>query len=147
MGRSFIDPEQDIRDLDVKIKFNPVKGAIKGKRIILVDDSIVRGTTSKKLVQMIRNAGAKEIHFRVSAPPIISPCYFGIDMPTKEELIANQKSLEQIRKYIGVDTLGYLSVKGMLAMPSLPRDNFCAGCFTAKYPLKIEAANNKLRLG
>ncbi len=147
VGRSFIDPEQRIRDLDVKVKFNPVKGVIKGKRVVLVDDSIVRGTTSKKLVQLIRNAGAKEIHFRVSAPPIISPCYFGIDMPTKEEFIANQKTIEQIRRFIGVESLGYLSVKGMLSMPSLPDDDFCVGCFTGKYPLKIQALSNKMRLG
>jgi amidophosphoribosyltransferase len=147
VGRSFIDPEQKIRDLDVKVKFNPVKGAIKGKRVVLVDDSIVRGTTSKKLVQLVRNAGAKEIHFRVSAPPIISPCFFGIDMPTREEFIANQKSIEEIREYLKVESLGYLSVEGMLAMPSLPDNDFCVGCFTDKYPIEFEKANNKLRLG
>ena len=147
VGRSFIDPDQKIRDLDVKVKFNSVKGAIKDKRVVLVDDSIVRGTTSKKLVQMVRNAGAKEIHFRVSSPPIISPCFFGIDMPTRQELIANQKSIEEIRRYLQVESLGYLSVAGMLAMPSLPKEHFCVGCFTARYPLKIEEANNKLRLG
>ncbi len=147
VGRSFIDPEQKIRDLDVKVKFNPVKGVIEGQRVVLVDDSIVRGTTSKKLVQLVRQAGAKEIHFRVSSPPIISPCYFGIDMPTKGEFIANQKSIEEIRKYLKVESLGYLSVKGMQAMPSLPDDDFCVGCFTAKYPLNIEAISNKLRLG
>ena len=147
VGRSFIDPNQKIRDLDVKVKFNAVKGAIKNKRVVLVDDSIVRGTTSKKLVQMIRQAGAREIHFRVSCPPIISPCYFGIDMPTRKEFIANQKSIEQIRRYLKVETLGYLSVEGMLAMPSLPHDNFCVGCFTNKYPLKVREANNKYRLG
>jgi amidophosphoribosyltransferase len=147
VGRSFIDPDQKIRDLDVKVKFNPVKGVIEGKKVVLVDDSIVRGTTSKKLVQLVRQAGAKEIHFRVSSPPIISPCYFGIDMPTKEQFIANKKTIKQIEKYLGVESLGYLSVKGMQAMPSLPDDDFCVGCFTAKYPIKIEASNNKLRLG
>jgi len=147
VGRSFIDPEQKIRDLDVKVKFNPVKGVISGKRVVLVDDSIVRGTTSKKLVQLVRQAGAKEIHFRVSSPPIISPCYFGIDMPTKDEFIANKKTIKQIEKYLQVESLGYLSVKGMQAMPSLPDDDFCVGCFTAKYPLPIEEINNKLRLG
>lgn len=146
VGRSFIDPEQKIRDLDVKVKFNPVKGVIEGRRVILVDDSIVRGTTSKKLVQMIRQAGAKEIHFRVSSPPIISPCYFGIDMPTREEFIANQKTVEEIRKYLKVESLGYLSVKGMLAMPSLPDSNFCVGCFTSRYPLAINESSDKLRL-
>lgn len=147
VGRSFIDPEQKIRDLDVKVKFNPVKGVIHGKRVVLVDDSIVRGTTSKKLVQLIRNAGAREIHFRVSSPPIISPCYFGIDMPTHKEFIANQKSIKEIEKYLKVESLGYLSVKGMQAMPSLPDDDFCVGCFTGKYPLNIEKINNKFRLG
>ncbi len=147
VGRTFIDPEQKIRDLDVKVKFNPVKGVLKGQRVVLVDDSIVRGTTSKKLVQMVRQAGAREIHFRVSAPPIVSPCYFGIDMPTREELIANQKNIEQIRRYLKVESLGYLSVKGMLTMPSLPDGDFCVGCFTDRYPLRIEKVNNKLRLG
>lgn len=146
VGRSFIDPDQKIRDLDVKVKFNPVKGIIEGKRVVLVDDSIVRGTTSKKLVQLVRNAGAKEIHFRVSSPPIISPCFFGIDMPTKEEFIANKKSIEQIRKYLKVESLGYLSVKGMQAMPSLPDSDFCVGCFTDRYPLKTDESVSKLRL-
>jgi amidophosphoribosyltransferase len=147
VGRSFIDPEQKIRDLDVKVKFNPVKGVIEGQRVVLVDDSIVRGTTSKKLVQLVRQAGAKEIHFRVSSPPIISPCYFGIDMPSRGEFIANQKSIKQIETYLKVESLGYLSVKGMLAMPSLPDDDFCVGCFTDKYPIGIDKTGNKLRLG
>ena len=150
VGRSFIDPDQTIRDLDVKIKFNPVKGVIKGKRVVLVDDSIVRGTTSKKLVQLVRSAGAKEVHFRVSAPPIIAPCFFGIDMPTREEFIANKKSIEEIRKYLKVESLGYLSVDGMLAMPSLPNTNFCVGCFTDNYPLSVEESlknEKKSRLG
>lgn len=147
VGRSFIDPDQKIRDLDVKVKFNPVKGVIEGKKVVLVDDSIVRGTTSMKLVQLVRNAGAKEIHFRVSSPPIISPCFFGIDMPTKKEFIANQKSIEEIREYLKVESLGYLSVKGMLSMPSLPDDDFCVGCFTDRYPIRVEEATSKLRLG
>ncbi|MEE9443717.1 MAG: amidophosphoribosyltransferase [candidate division Zixibacteria bacterium] len=150
VGRSFIEPDQKIRDLDVKIKFNPVKGVLKGRRVVLVDDSIVRGTTSKKLVQLVRQAGAKEVHFRVSSPPIISPCFFGIDMPTRKEFIANKKTIEEIRQYLKVESLGYLSVEGMLAMPSLPHRDFCVGCFTGKYPIKIEANDklkNKLRLG
>jgi len=146
VGRSFIVPDQKIRDLDVKVKFNPVKGVIRDKRVVLVDDSIVRGTTSKKLVQMVRNAGAKEIHFRVSAPPIISPCFFGIDMPTRQELIANRLSVEQIRQYLKVESLGYLSVKGMVGMPSLPDEDFCVGCFTGNYPLAIDENLDKLRL-
>ncbi len=147
VGRSFIDPDQSIRDLDVKVKFNPVRGVIEGKRVVLVDDSIVRGTTSKKLVQMVRQAGAKEIHFRVSSPPIIAPCYFGIDMPTKQEFIANKKTIAEIRKYLKVESLGYLSVEAMLKMPSLPDDDFCVGCFTEKYPIKIGQTSSKLRLG
>ncbi len=146
VGRSFIDPDQKIRDLDVKVKFNPVKGVIKGRRVVLVDDSIVRGTTSKKLVQLVRSAGAKEIHFRVSAPPIVSPCFFGIDMPTRRELIASKKSVEEIRRYLKVESLGYLSVDGMTSMPSLPDTDFCVGCFTANYPIKQIESQDKMRL-
>ncbi|PWB74746.1 amidophosphoribosyltransferase [candidate division GN15 bacterium] len=148
VGRTFIDPHQEIRDLDVRVKFNPVKGVLKDKRVVVVDDSIVRGTTSKKLVQMIREAGAKEVHFRVSSPPIISPCFFGIDMPTRKELIAANMSVKQIEKYLGVDSLRYLSIKGMLSMPSLPDTSFCASCFSGKYPMKVPHVNgNKMKLG
>ncbi|UCG63262.1 MAG: amidophosphoribosyltransferase [Candidatus Zixiibacteriota bacterium] len=146
VGRTFIDPQQKIRDLDVKVKFNPVKGVLKGRRIIVVDDSIVRGTTSKKLVSLIRDAGAKEIHFRVSSPPIISPCFFGIDMPTRQELIASTMSVEKIEKYLEVDSLRYLSLEGMLSISSLPDTSFCASCFSGKYPIKTPEVNRKLRL-
>ena len=146
VGRTFIDPKQSIRDLDVRLKFNAVKGVLNGRRVIVVDDSIVRGTTSKKLVKMIRGAGAKEVHFRVSSPPIISPCFFGIDMPTKRELIASSQSVEQIEKYLGVDSLRYLSLKGMLAMPSLPDTTFCHGCFSGKYPTGVPRAKGKNKL-
>lgn len=147
VGRTFIDPSQKIRDLDVKVKFNTVKGVINGKRVVVVDDSIVRGTTSKKLVKMIRDAGAKEIHFRVSSPPIISPCFFGVDMPTRRELIGANMSVAEIEKYLEVDSLRYLSLEGMLSMPSLPPTSFCSGCFSGKYPLKVPPINGKLRLG
>jgi len=143
IGRTFIEPEQTIRDLDARIKFNPVRGVLKGKSIVVVDDSIVRGTTSKKLIHMLRNAGAREVHFRVSSPPIISPCFYGIDMPTKEELIASSKTVEEIREYLDVDTLGYLSLPGMLSMHSLNGRNFCAACFSGKYPSKIEENSGK----
>jgi len=146
IGRTFIQPEQKIRDLDARIKYNPVKGVLKDKRIVIVDDSIVRGTTSRKLVWMLRNAGAKEVHFRVSSPPITSPCFYGIDMPTKKELIASTKSVEQIRRYLGVDTLGYLSIEGMLSMPSLPKESFCVACFSGRYPTKIENNIGKFAL-
>jgi amidophosphoribosyltransferase len=147
VGRTFIDPQQKIRDLDVKVKFNPVKGVIRGKRIVVVDDSIVRGTTSKKLVMMIRDAGAKEVHFRVSSPPIISPCFFGIDMPTKQELIGARMSVRKIEKYLEVDSLRYLSLEGMLSVSGLPDTTFCSGCFSGKYPMKTPEINGKLRLG
>ena len=145
IGRTFIDPAQNIRDLDVKVKFNPVRGVLEGKRVVVVDDSIVRGTTSKKLVKMIRSAGAKEIHFRVSSPPIVSPCFFGIDMPTKEELIGANMSVEEIEKYLEVDSLRYLSLKGMLSMSSLPDTTFCASCFSGKYVMKVPRINGKYR--
>lgn len=147
VGRTFIDPEQEIRDLDVRVKFNPVKGVINGKRVVVVDDSIVRGTTSKKLVKMLRNAGAKEIHFRVSSPPIIAPCFFGIDMPTKKELIGANKSVKEIEKYLEADSLRYLSLKGMLSLPALPQGSFCSSCFSGNYPMKVPEINGKHRLG
>jgi amidophosphoribosyltransferase len=147
VGRTFIDPQQDIRDLDVKVKFNPVKGVLKGQRIVVVDDSIVRGTTSKKLVKLIRDAGAKEIHFRVSSPPIISPCFFGIDMPTKQELIGSYMSVRKIEEYLEVDSLRYLSLEGMLSISSLPDTHFCSSCFSGKYPMKTPEIAGKFRLG
>lgn len=146
VGRTFIDPEQEIRDLDVRVKFNPVKGVIRGKRLVVVDDSIVRGTTSKKLVKLLREAGAKEIHFRVSSPPIISPCFFGIDMPTKKELIGANKSVKEIEKYLGADSLRYLSLKGMLSLSALPEGPYCSSCFSGKYPIRVPEANGKFRL-
>jgi len=147
VGRTFIDPKQSIRDLDVRLKFNPVRGVLRGKRVVVVDDSIVRGTTARKLVKMIRDAGAKEIHFRVSSPPIVSPCFFGIDMPTRKELIASNRSIAKIEKYLGVDSLRYLSLDGMLSMPSLPNTTFCHGCFSGHYPVAVPKANGKERLG
>lgn len=146
VGRTFIDPKQEIRDLDVKVKFNAVKGVLDGKRVVIVDDSIVRGTTMKKLIQMLREAGTKEIHLRISSPPIISPCFYGIDMPTKEELIASQLTVEEIGKHLGVDSIGYLSIDAMLSMHSLPKENFCVACFSGKYPTRIENKNGKLAL-
>jgi amidophosphoribosyltransferase len=147
VGRTFIDPHQKIRDLDVRLKFNPVKGVLRGKRVVVVDDSIVRGTTSLKLVKLIREAGAKEVHFRVSSPPIISPCFFGIDMPTRKELIGANMTVPQIEKYLGVDSLRYLSLDAMLSMPALPKTTFCHGCFSSKYPIKVPPVNGKYRLG
>ncbi len=136
VGRSFIQPVQSIRDLSVKLKLNPVKQVIDGKRVIIVDDSLVRGTTSKKIVNMLRNAGAKEVHLLISSPPVISPCYYGIDTPTKEELIAANKSIEEIRDYIGADSLHYLSLEGMIgAANKYKQKGFCTACFTGDYPV------------
>jgi amidophosphoribosyltransferase len=134
VGRTFIHPLQSARDLYVRIKFNPVKGVLKGKKIVLVDDSIVRGTTLKKLVSLIRTAEPAEIHLRISSPPILCPCFYGIDMPTKEELIAASQSVEDIRAYLGADSLGYLSIDSMLSvLKPEERENFCTACFTGKY--------------
>ena len=146
VGRTFIDPKQSIRDLDVRLKFNPVKGVLRNRRVVVVDDSIVRGTTSLKLVKLIREAGAKEIHFRISSPPIVSPCFFGIDMPTRKELIAARMNVRQIEKYLGVDSLRYLSLEGMLKMPSLPDTTFCHGCFSGRYPIPVPRVNGKDKL-
>jgi len=146
VGRTFIDPEQEIRDLDAKVKFNAVRGVLQDKRVVVVDDSIVRGTTMKKLIQMIRSAGAKEIHLRISSPPIIAPCFYGIDMPTREELIAPQMTVKEIGRELKVDSIGYLSLKGMLSMHSLPDTDFCTACFSAKYRTRVENLNGKLAL-
>ena len=134
VGRTFIQPTQAGRDAKVKVKYNPVREVIEGKKVVMVDDSIVRGTTTRGLVAMIRAAGAKEVHLRVSSSPIIGPCYYGIDTPTRKELIAANMSQDEIAKQLGVDSLGYLSVRGMLgAVPGGP-DGFCDSCFTGNYP-------------
>lgn len=136
VGRTFINPTQALRVAKVKIKFNPVRGVIDGKSVVMVDDSLVRGTTSKGLVQMIRAAGAREVHLRLSSPPITGPCHYGIDTPTKEELIGATHSIEEIREYLGVDTLGYLSLEGMLRAAG-KRSQFCHACFSGAYPTEI----------
>jgi amidophosphoribosyltransferase len=137
IGRTFIQPDQLIRDFKVRVKLNPVRDALKGKSVIIVEDSIVRGTTSRGRVRALREAGVKEIHMRVSCPPLISPCFYGIDFPTKKELIASSHSIEEIGKFIGVDSLKYLSVEGMLGAMMLPRDEFCTACFTGNYPTAV----------
>jgi len=147
VGRTFILPHQQLRDLDVKIKFNTVRGVLQGKRVVIVDDSIVRGTTARKLVRMVRDAGAKEVHFRVASPPIISPCFYGIDMPTKRELIGSKRTIAAIKRHLGVDSLGYLSLDGMLSLSSHPKTSFCTACFSGKYPTRINRRSGKLALG
>ncbi|HSE30480.1 MAG TPA: amidophosphoribosyltransferase [Pyrinomonadaceae bacterium] len=137
VGRTFIEPRQSIRSFGVRIKLNPVREIIAGKRVVLIDDSIVRGTTSKKIVRMVREAGAKEIHVRISCPPTISPCYYGVDTPNKSELIAAQMSIEEIRRFIEADSLGYLSLDGMIEATELNKDSACVACWNEKYPTRI----------
>jgi amidophosphoribosyltransferase len=145
VGRTFIEPRQSIRHFGVKIKLNPVKDALKGKRVVVVDDSIVRGTTSKKIIKMIRNAGASEIHMRISSPPTTHPCFYGIDTPTRQELIASTHSVEEIRKYITADTIGYISMDGIQKI--VPhRMNYCSACFDGEYPVPFPG-EKMLQLG
>jgi amidophosphoribosyltransferase len=140
IGRTFIEPRSTIRHFGVKIKLNPVRDLIEGKRVVLIDDSIVRGTTSKKIVKMVREAGAREVHMRISCPPTIAPCYYGVDTPTSEELIAAQNSVEDIRQFLEADSLGYLSLQGMLeAVGDANNTKFCTACYTGKYPTELGA--------
>ncbi|HEV2388275.1 MAG TPA: amidophosphoribosyltransferase [Candidatus Acidoferrales bacterium] len=137
VGRTFIEPKQSIRDFGVKLKLNPVRELLDGKRVALVDDSIVRGTTSRKIVRMLREAGAAEIHMRVSCPPTISPCYYGIDTPTREELIGSNHSIEQIREFVGADSLGYLSLENLRRAVGGGENEFCTSCYTGHYPTEL----------
>jgi amidophosphoribosyltransferase len=136
IGRTFIQPSQLVRDFRVKVKLNPIKDVIKGKRIVIIEDSIVRGTTSRTRVKTLRETGAKEIHMRVSCPPIKFPCFYGIDFPTKKELIASNKTVGKIKNFIGLDSLKYLSLDGMLKGMLLSKDEFCTACFSGEYPVK-----------
>jgi len=134
VGRTFIEPQQAIRHFGAKVKLNPVKHFFRGKRVVVVDDSIVRGTTGQKIVNMLKSAGAKEVHVRISSPPSISPCFYGIDTPSKRELIAANQSIDQIRDYLGADSLAYLSLNGLLQTVSPDGHRFCTACFTGDYP-------------
>jgi amidophosphoribosyltransferase len=146
IGRTFIQPSQFLRDFRVKVKLNPIRDILKGKRVILVEDSIVRGTTSRARVKTLRQAGIKELLMRVSCPPLKHPCFYGIDFPTKKELIAAKHSIEWIRDFIGVDDLGYLSLEGMLEALPLPKDKFCTACYSADYPVKPHGKVSKYAL-
>ncbi len=137
IGRTFIEPEQAIRDFGVKLKLNPVRRMLEGKRVVLVDDSIVRGTTSRKIVRLMREAGATEVHVRISCPPTISPCYYGVDTPRRDELIGANNSVEQIRQFLGADSLGYLSLKSMRAAVEDTEGKFCTSCYTGSYPTEL----------
>lgn len=137
VGRTFIEPSQEIRDFGVKLKLNPVRHLLEGKRVILVDDSLVRGTTSRKIVRMVRQAGAREVHMRISCPPTISPCYYGVDTPSQNELIAAHRSVEQIRQYVEADSLGYLSLESLHKAVDDKDQRFCYACYTGEYPTPL----------
>ena len=146
VGRTFIEPDQRMRNVGVQTKFNAMKAIIRGKRVVVVDDSIVRSTTITRVLAMLRSAGAGEIHVRVAAPPIVSTCPFGVDMATLAELIAANKTVDEIRRYIGADTLGYLDVPGLMRAVETVGDDYCKGCFTGKYPIPVQLEMNKMQL-
>lgn len=146
VGRTFIEPHQRIRELGVKLKFNPMQERLSGKKVVLVDDSIVRGTTTPRVINLLRKAGAKEIHMRICAPPIRHPCFLGVDMASRWELIAAQRDIPGIAEFIGADTLGYLSIDGLINAVGLPREMFCMACFTGDYPVPVQLEMDKLAL-
>ncbi|MCG8400321.1 MAG: amidophosphoribosyltransferase, partial [Firmicutes bacterium] len=147
VGRTFIKPDQGQRETSVRIKFNAMRDAVKGKRVVMVDDSIVRGTTTRRIVQMLKDAGAKEVHMRVSSPPVKYPCFFGIDTASRKQLVASKYSVEEIRKMIGADSLGYLSLEGLLETPLDARCGFCTACFDGDYPMEVPAEGHKMACG
>jgi amidophosphoribosyltransferase len=146
VGRTFIQPAQSLRDLGVKLKLNPLPDSIRGKRLVVVDDSIVRGTTTKQTVAMLREAGAEEVHIRITCPPVKWPCFYGIDFPTRQELIGADLTVEEIRAYVGADSLGYLSQEGMVAATESPAATFCSACFDGTYPIPVPAHAGKFVL-
>ncbi len=146
VGRTFIEPDQRMRDLGVKMKFNPLPQMLDDRRLVVVDDSIVRGTTTPSVVKLLRKAGAKEVHMRICAPPIKYPCFFGVDMATRGELIAAKKSIPEICEFIGADSLGYLSIEGLVAAVGLPKSTLCLACFTGNYPIPVQLEMDKLAL-
>jgi amidophosphoribosyltransferase len=143
VGRTFISPTQSLRDLQVRLKLSIVREVVKGKRVVVIDDSIVRGTTTRGKIQSLRQAGAREIHMRASCPPLRFPCFYGVDFPTKEELLANGRNMQQIKDFLDVDSVGYLSLEGMLGCASLPADHYCTACWAGQYPVPIDVAVNK----
>jgi amidophosphoribosyltransferase len=146
VGRTFISPSQSLRELQVKLKLAIVNEVVAGKRIVVVDDSIVRGTTTRGKMLALREAGAKEIHMRVSCPPIRFPCFYGVDFPTKKELVANNKTLDEIRAFLGVESLGYMSLEGMLSCATKPADNYCTACWNGKYRIPVDVPLNKFSM-
>jgi len=146
VGRTFIEPDQRLRDLGVALKFNPLSEMITGKRMVVVDDSIVRGTTTPRVVGLLKRAGAREVHLRICAPPIRYPCFFGVDMASRWELIAAQKTIPEIRDSLGADSLGYLTIEGLIEAVALPKEIFCLACFTGDYPIPVQLEMDKLAL-
>ena len=146
IGRTFIQPSQSMRDFGVKVKLNPVKELIKDKSIMIIEDSIIRGTTSKTRIKTLREIGAKEVHMLVSCPPHCFPCHYGIDFSTKGELIAAQKSVDEIRDFIGLDSLGYLHIDNVVKATDIPRENLCLACFDGNYPVPINMKTDKFCL-
>jgi amidophosphoribosyltransferase len=137
VGRTFIQPTQSMRQQGIRMKLNPIREVIAGRKVIVVEDSIVRGNTTRQIVAMLREAGAREVHMRVSSPPIKWPCFYGIDMPDQDDLIGAQLEVEEIREHIGANSLAYLSLEGMLAATEIPREDFCTACFSSRYPVPI----------
>lgn len=146
IGRTFIQPSQEMREMGVRIKLNPIRDAVRGKKVVVIDDSIIRGTTSRQIVHLLRDAGAREVHMRVSSPPNLNPCFYGIDTATKAELIAANLSIEGIRKYLEADSLGYLSIKSLVKTVSLPAKNLCMACLNGEYPVRIPEKMQSLKL-
>jgi amidophosphoribosyltransferase len=137
VGRTFIQPQASIRHFGVKVKLNPVRSVLDGRRVVLVDDSLVRGTTSQKIVRMVRAAGAREVHVRISCPPTISPCFYGVDTPRKSELIASTHTIEEIREFLEADSVAYLSLEGLLSAVGTERNSYCTSCYTGNYPVPV----------
>ena len=146
VGRTFIQPSQSLRDRGVKLKLNPLPESIGGKRLVVVDDSIVRGTTTKQVVAALREAGATEVHIRITCPPVQWPCFYGIDFPTRQELIAADLTVEQISDYVGSDSLGYLSLEGMVEAAGGEKVSFCRACFDGEYPIDVPEGAGKFVL-
>jgi amidophosphoribosyltransferase len=146
VGRTFIQPDQRLREIGVHLKYNPLREVLQDRRVVLVDDSIIRATTTLPVIQMLRKAGAREVHVRVTSPPITHPCFYGIDMGTRWELIAAQKTVDEIREYIGADTLGYLSREGLMNAVETSQDKACLACFTGDYPRPVPLQMDKLAM-
>jgi amidophosphoribosyltransferase len=144
VGRTFIQPTQSLRQLGIRLKLSPVREVVEGKRLVVVDDSIVRGNTSRQLVAMLRVAGAAEVHLRITSPPITDPCYYGIDMASRAELIGADMTIEQIRAFVDADTLHYLSLDGLIDSVPQPADELCTACFTGRYPIPVPAEEARL---